>query len=318
DPGATEPVTLRPRDPDFEELNSPVPFDDALYVTGLDGTILRLDPGATEPVTQLRDPDGDEFYPPVSFDGALYVTGWFGTVLRSLTADYAPVMDIDPRLGLPDPAPEAADMPDALSDTLDALIAEAEAAPPRLAALRRELDLINAERTALTVQLQSVTEALAAFDGGLWSLLTRADPALGFATFMRACREGHGEALDDPTAACLAAFSAEEAQSDTPWWEILARQVPPGVLLLFLLVTLGGLYRYNMRMSGFHHSRADLLELIAIGRDPGAALSKQDWIDIRETADALAADKVAFGATKAGVGPGGVNFEIARHLKTPE
>ena len=65
--------------------------------------------------------------------------------------------------------------------------------------------------------------------------------------------------------------------------------MPPGILLLFLLATLGGLYRYNMRMAGFHHSRADALEAIVLGMKP------EDLATAVKLSDAWAADKVEFG-----------------------
>ena len=44
------------------------------------------------------------------------------------------------------------------------------------------------------------------------------------------------------------------------------------LLLLFLLGTLGGLYRYSLRIAGFHHARADALKLLTLPAfsDPGA------------------------------------------------
>ncbi|MEM6305108.1 MAG: hypothetical protein AAF744_10315, partial [Pseudomonadota bacterium] len=86
-------------------------------------------------------------------------------------------------------------------------------------------------------------------------------------------------------------WQAQRASEEQQWWQSIAQQVPPGVLLLFLLATLGGLYRYNMRMVGFHNSRADALEFLAITGDKDTA-ERFDKI-----ATALAADKVEFGKT---------------------
>ena len=94
---------------------------------------------------------------------------------------------------------------------------------------------------------------------------------------------------DKVTLACTEAWRAELAREQQTWWQTVAVQVPPGVLLLFLLATLGGLYRYNMRLAGFHHSRADALELMIEGR------SSAEIEDLATLADALAADKVEFG-----------------------
>ncbi|MEM6305415.1 MAG: hypothetical protein AAF744_11880, partial [Pseudomonadota bacterium] len=87
-----------------------------------------------------------------------------------------------------------------------------------------------------------------------------------FGTFMALCRGpaptatqdvSSDEAQDPPradaiTLACLEGWQAQRASEEQQWWQSIAQQVPPGVLLLFLLATLGGLYRYNMRMVGFH------------------------------------------------------------------
>ena len=81
--------------------------------------------------------------------------------------------------------------------------------------------------------------------------------------------------------------------------------MPPGVLLLFLLATLGGLYRYCLRMAGFYHSRADALELLNAGLDKAqqAALSAL-------SAD-IAADKVEFGKTNS---PADQAIELAKAI----
>lgn len=116
---------------------------------------------------------------------------------------------------------------------------------------------------------------------------------------MSTCRSGEvpGEAALPPTAkgedpltlACLEGWKAQVASDDGTWWQTLANQVPPGILLLFLLAVLSGLYRYNLRMAGFHHSRADALLLLAQGH------SKEDIENFTRISDALAADKVEFG-----------------------
>ena len=66
--------------------------------------------------------------------------------------------------------------------------------------------------------------------------------------------------------------------------------MPPGILLLFLLATLAGLYRYNMRMAGF--PRAD--EPMSLG------YASDDYDEVVKLAEPMAADKVEFGATRAG------------------
>ena len=129
-----------------------------------------------------------------------------------------------------------------------------------------------------------------------------------FGAFMATCRNGilPGTAAKDDktgpspeplTLACIEGWKAEQASEQQSWWGTLAEQVPQGVLLLFLLATLGGLYRYNLRLAAFHHSRADALELLSIGREAEAAkgaLSPEEVDALGKIANALAADKVPF------------------------
>lgn len=78
-------------------------------------------------------------------------------------------------------------------------------------------------------------------------------------------------------------------QSAAPWWQDLTKQLPAGVLLLFLLSTLSSLYRHSTRMSSFYHGRADALELMALDLD-------EDRTD--RLAATLGADKVDFKTSK--------------------
>jgi len=111
-----------------------------------------------------------------------------------------------------------------------------------------------------------------------------------FAAFMADCRAGAAESEGAAlTTACVNAYTASEAETQRQWWQTLAEQAPPGILLLFLLATLAGLYRYNVRLAGFHNGRADALELLVAQVDQDA---------LTPVADAMAADKVEFGAAK--------------------
>ncbi|MEO0773207.1 MAG: hypothetical protein AAFZ04_08510 [Pseudomonadota bacterium] len=101
---------------------------------------------------------------------------------------------------------------------------------------------------------------------------------------------------DEITLACTQAWMKKlEAEAGT-WWQTLAQQIPPGILLLFLLATLGALYRYNLRLAGFHASRADLLELMSMGQ-PSSKNMFVEWDkdNFSRITEALAADKVEFG-----------------------
>jgi len=73
-------------------------------------------------------------------------------------------------------------------------------------------------------------------------------------------------------------------------FQTLAQNIPPGILLLFLLATLSSLYRYNIRLAGFHHARADALTLAASDQHVNTQT-------LSALVDSLAADKVEFART---------------------
>ena len=106
---------------------------------------------------------------------------------------------------------------------------------------------------------------------------------------MAICRGGQVDADGSITKACVEGWQAQQDTEGQNWWQTLAVQVPPGVLLLFLLATLGALYRYSLRVAGFYHSRADALELIQQGLGP------EQQTALTALATDLAADKVVFG-----------------------
>lgn len=62
--------------------------------------------------------------------------------------------------------------------------------------------------------------------------------------------------------ACASALRGTD-DATQGWWLYLVERVPGSILLLFLLATLGGLYRYNLRMSAFYSARADALDMMA-------------------------------------------------------
>ncbi|WP_137111555.1 hypothetical protein [Rhodobacter sp. SY28-1] len=131
--------------------------------------------------------------------------------------------------------------------------------------------------------------------------------------FLDVCR-GLPPSLD-LTAACITAWQSEQVQGQKSWWETLAAQVPPGILLLFLLATLGGLYRYNVRLASFHDSRADALQLLSQSRTPQELrdiLAKTPGEAVNLATLFLAADKVEMGTIKAKLGQ--AEIELAKAL----
>lgn len=127
-------------------------------------------------------------------------------------------------------------------------------------------------------------------------------------------RDGEATDPDAVTLACTAAWQARAEADAGSQWQLLAQQIPPGVLLLFLLGHLGGLYRYNQRLAGFHASRADLVELLHLrtGGDTGK-ITREQLEQIVMLSDALGADKVEFGAQKT---PTDQAVELARAIAT--
>ena len=177
---------------------------------------------------------------------------------------------------------------------------------PTVQSLRQSLLDIQTQRKVLH-GVQDETEAeLERMDKFPYSLLLLEKQREDFASFMTICRGTPDAAIspdaatpptdatdpiaeDQMTLACLSGWK-DQGQSETQsWWQTLAAQVPPGILLLFLLSTLAALYRYNLRLAGFHHSRADALELMAMGK------TKEDIEQLTSIAAVLAADKVVFG-----------------------
>ena len=191
-----------------------------------------------------------------------------------------------------------------------------------------EVDRIRRAVSDLIGQRKPVIEQLAqtkADIDGLWTGISPLNQQReSFAAFMVICRGYDPDLPDvqppadglatDPDAVTLACTEAWQARLDAEqgnWWQALAQQVPPGILLLFLLATLGGPYRYNLRLAGFHHSRADLLELISMGREADAKFTNEELAQAAQLADSLAADKVEFGK---GNTPSDEAVELARAI----
>jgi photosystem II stability/assembly factor-like uncharacterized protein len=316
----------RPRSDTGEQFSTPLTLtDDVLIATGYSGTILRsTDHGATWGVVRARSDTGEGFFDPVALaDGTLIATGTLGTIQRStdqgatwleMRAATANGEGLFTPLALADGSvivtgglgtilrlsgdmsgefrKRAADLPPGgagdprlsdLVDGLDPAIREADAVAAEVGALGR----ITAERVSVEAQLRLAQDNLAKWTSGEAADEVR---RAAFATFMEDCRKGAAEPRDAAlTTACLDAYAANQAAAERKWWESLAEKVPPGILLLFLLATLSGLYRYNVRLAGFHDGRADALELM---------VAKVDKDLLIVVSDALAADKVEFGSAK--------------------
>jgi len=196
--------------------------------------------------------------------------------------------------------------------------------------LHTELAEIQARRAVLD-DLRALADArqkeLRSFP---YALLLRERLREDFAAFMATCRgatdwatppQPRGIADADPdaiTLACLQGWQTQRAGEQQGWWQALVEQIPPGLLILFLLLTLASLYRYNLRLAGFHDSRADALELLAEGREPEdfhklLATNPAEAVNLASVF--LAADKVELGAIKAKLGA--AEWELARNIGAP-
>ena len=222
---------------------------------------------------------------------AILLYGWGGTVVRLSDA----LSEQAGALTLPAGA-EGDAVLQGFFDGLPAHIADLT----EVAALRRDFADIRAQRQFLIkdrIQPQADLDRL----GNLpYSLLLLDRQREDFAAFMQICR-GTPEPVAPPagteatvdadqmTLACLDGWKVQSDSETQSWWQTIATQLPPGILLLFLLSTLAALYRYNLRLSAFHHSRAGALELLAAGK------TKDDIEQLTAIAAVLAADKVVFG-----------------------
>ncbi|WP_058285335.1 WD40/YVTN/BNR-like repeat-containing protein [Leisingera aquaemixtae] len=153
---------------------------------------------------------------------------------------------------------------------------------------RRALSIIEARRDVLEALGADTQDKLNTLRDAP-ALLKRDEVRQTFVDFLAVCRGEDEERSQELTKACLDSWQAQQTAERQNWWQTLAVQVPPGVLLLFLLATLGALYRYSLRMAGFYHSRADALELLHAG------IVKNQQIVLSALALDLAADKVEFG-----------------------
>ena len=276
--------------------------NDRLFVFGDGGTALRLtaDGTAFEAVptgTQAR------LYTAILHNDRLFAFGEGGTALATQPRLMGQAKALPLDAGRPGHA--------AVEAFFDALPDHVRAWKP-IDDRRPDLALNFAEHTGLDVVETELDARLAALLNHPLQFL-QDNAVMEFQAFLNACRgPAPTEAL---TTGCLTAWQTEQASGQRSWWETLADQLPPGILLLFLLATLGSLYRYNVRLAGFHQSRADFLTLMTHGRDDDQL---RDILAVTQT-DAqnlvtlvLAADKVEMGAIKAKLGT--AEIELARAM----
>ena len=282
-------------------------FGDRLFVFGSGGTVSRL----------AADGTGFEFMPTGTKDGLsgatiyrdrLFMIGALGDVIATSNAFAETAATLPTNPGEQSRATVEA----FLDQTLPQHLREWNL----IQTLRNDLRLVASERAGMELIEARARADLTQLDESPLQYL-RDRKALDFKAFLDNCRGV--PATEGLTTSCLTAWQSEQAAGQRSWWETLADQVPPGILLLFLLATLGGLYRYNLRLAGFHESRADALQLLAQGRDvtqlrdilaatPGEAVNLATLF--------LAADKVEMGTIRAKLGQ--AEIELAKALNSSE
>jgi hypothetical protein len=288
------------------DLTGGIALNDRLYVVGNNGVVLRLsEAGDALRRLPLGSPD--------TIAAATHVLKRLVVLTQSGTLHAIPteLVDMSRKLPTGSDAPSV-EVVDAFLRTLPVHIRDWQPVSDRLTLLR----ILNAEYTGLVrIEADRKRARDSLTENPLQTL--REQKALEFKDFLEACRTT--STSDQITTACLAAWSSEQSMAQRPWWQVLSDQLPPGILLLFLLANLGGLYRYNLRLAGFYESRADFLTLIAHGRTDKELrdiLASTQGEAVNLATMVLAADNVEMGAIKAKLGQ--AEIELAKALKTSE
>ena len=164
-----------------------------------------------------------------------------------------------------------------------------------------ELAALLRNRTNTQAKLTDASGKLEKLKDGTFSIDQK---QIAFDNFMKSCRQDRNiinikpvdgntgqlanalQSDDKTTQVCISAFKDFLPNENKTWWVTIAEEVPRGILLLFLLATLATLYRYNLRLAAFHHSRADALEMYSEGKSIA---------DLEKIVNSFAAEKVAFG-----------------------
>ena len=283
-------------------------FDNEVLLYGANGAILRsLDEGRT--FSNMASPMEVQIAGHFIVEDSIVLYGPDGWIFR-LTDQWSEVVAaIEPLQG--------SEGDRALAQFLDNELAEHIRDWGPVQEVRTALDGIINRRSALHLLHLRTQERLRELRHSPFHQWRREQFQLDLHAFLATCR-GQDEFGAEITQACLAAWQEQQATGEN-WWRVLAERVPPGILLLFLLATTGSLYRYNLRLAGFHNSRADALELLAHGRSreelrdilaetPGEAINLATVF--------LGADKVEMGAIRAKLGQAEV--ELAKSIGAAE
>lgn len=270
-------------------LGHPVQIGDAIYIVGQDrGGLWRAETDGA-PFEEILPQNGNALGHPVQIGDAIYsVSADNGGIWKFPSTLPARLDELQTSESL---RRFVTDLPRSIQD--DSVVQSS----------LQEFTRIEIARVGL-VSVRSVTsERRDRFDHLPWAALSREDTVMSFDTFLRNCHTPAPENIEI-NQACLNSWTESNRINAQNWWQTLGAQVPPGILLLFLLGTLAALYRYNMRLAGFHHSRADILVLYSAG-----FVSERDMDALVKLAETLAADNVSFGKMQVGFGTGSIGIE---------
>ena len=130
--------------------------------------------------------------------------------------------------------------------------------------LKEQLSNIESRRTSAIEVFKNARDGIANAKSGVLSLQQELN---AFSDFMDVCRDDDIDSMSQTTDYCTRTWAEQQKLRSPTFWQALEKNVPAGVLVLFVLATLGGLYRYNLKLAVFHDSRACLLYTSPSPRD---------------------------------------------------
>jgi photosystem II stability/assembly factor-like uncharacterized protein len=286
-------------------LNGHVEDNGGLLIYGDEGTILRSSDGGAS-FSAIPSGTRASLNGHVESSGGPLIYGDSGTIVR-LSDQFSTLASM---LALEPKSEGDTELAVFLDETLPSHIRTWD----RLDALaERHADIVT-QRKALAILRERTETDLNDLEGSPLAVLQRERETVAFADFLKICRGDASPPSEPLTKSCLESWQARE-EAGRSWWEVIAEQTPPGILLLFLLATLGGLYRYNLRLAGFHDSRADVLEMLSFNQTPEALsklLTTNPGDVINQLSLAMGAEKVEMGAIRAKLAQ--AEIELAKAL----
>ena len=142
------------------------------------------------------------------------------------------------------------------------------------------LQRLQSQRTAIETEEAAIRQEKEAAEKGL---LTQGQRLTEMREFLAGCLTQRDARSAEAISACREAYLAATKNTSLEFYANLANRIAPAALVLFLLVTLGGAYRYNMRLATFLHARADALEAAGLNVDK----SRMESLTVSFSADGM-------------------------------